>query len=128
MKALRATLMIALSGLASLAMAGDIRPFSQKDFDAMTAAGKSVVLDVSATWCPTCKAQAPIIDSFMKQPAFKDVTIMTIDFDDNKPTLNKFHVVTQSTLIAFHGTHEVGRSAGDTSQSGIGGLLQKSLN
>ena len=84
--------LIALSTAASLAMAGEVKPFNQADFDKLAAAGMPVVLDVSATWCPTCKAQKPIIDSLMKQPAYKDVTLMTIDFDDNKPTLKKFKV------------------------------------
>lgn len=60
---------IALASFMSLSMAGEIKPFSQVGFDALSAAGKPVVLDISATWCPTCKAQKPIIDSLMKQPA-----------------------------------------------------------
>ena len=119
----KTTVLISLSALMSLAMAGEIKPFNQKDFDALTASGKPVVLDISATWCPTCKAQKPIVDSLMKQPAYKDVTLMTIDFDANKPTLKKFKVTMQSTLVAFQGAKEVGRSVGDTSPHGLDGLI-----
>jgi thiol-disulfide isomerase/thioredoxin len=122
------TALIALASFMSLAMAGEIKPFSQDSFDALTAAGKPVVLDISATWCPTCKAQKPIIDGLMKQPAYKDVTLLTIDFDANKPTLKKFKVGMQSTLVAFKGTQEVGRSVGDTSPEGLEGLIKKTLN
>ena len=121
-------LLITLSTLASLAMAGEIKPFSQQDFDKLTADGKSVVVDVSAPWCPTCKAQKPIIDGLMQQPAYKDVTILTLDFDTNKPTLKTFKVTSQSTLLAFKGTKEVARSVGDTSTNGIEGLVKKTLN
>ena len=124
----KTTVLIALSSLMSLAMAGEIKPFNQKDFDTLTASGKPVVLDISATWCPTCKEQKPIIDGLMKQPAYKDVTLMTIDFDANKPTLKKFKVTMQSTLVAFKGAKEVGRSVGDTSPEGLEGLIKKSLN
>ena len=124
----RNAFVIALTSCMSLAMAGEIKPFSQVDFDALTASGKPVVLDISATWCPTCKAQKPIIDSLMKQPAYKDVTLLTIDFDTNKPTLKKFKVNMQSTLVAFKGTQEVGRSVGDTSPEGLEGLIKKTLN
>jgi thiol-disulfide isomerase/thioredoxin len=120
--------LIALASFMSLAMAGEIKPFSQGNFDALTAAGKPVVLDISATWCPTCKAQKPIVDGLMKQPAYKDVTLLTIDFDANKPTLKKFKVNMQSTLVAFKGTQEVGRSVGDTSPEGLEGLIKKTLN
>lgn len=128
MKFTKTTILIALFSLMSLAMAGEIKPFNQKDFDALTSSGKPVVLDISATWCPTCKEQKPIIDGLMKQPAYKDVTLMTIDFDANKPTLKMFKVTMQSTLVAFKGAKEVGRSVGDTSPEGLEGLIKKSVN
>ena len=121
-------LVITLASFMSLALAGETKPFSQADFDALTAAGKPVVLDISATWCPTCKAQKPIIDSLMRQPAYKDVTLLTIDFDTNKPTLKKFKVSMQSTLVAFKGAQEVGRSVGDTSPEGLEGLIKKTID
>ena len=124
----KTTVLIALSSLMSFALAGEITQFNQQDFDTLTASGKSVVLDISATWCPTCKAQKPIIDGLMKQPAYNDVTLMTIDFDADKPTLKKFKVTMQSTLVAFKGAKEVGRSVGDTSPAGLEALIKKSLN
>jgi thiol-disulfide isomerase/thioredoxin len=120
--------LIALSSTFSLAMAGEIKPFSQQEFDKLISGSKPVVLDISATWCPTCKAQKPIIDGLMKQPAYKDVTLMTIDFDANKATLKKFKVTMQSTLVAFKGAKEVGRSVGDTNPDSIEGLIKKTLN
>ncbi len=112
MKLAKAILTIALTSLASIAMAGDIKPFSQQEFDQLTKAGKPVVLEISAPWCSTCKAQKPIIAGLMKQPAYKDVTLLTIDFDSAKPTLKQFKVAVQSTLVAFKGEKEVGRSVG----------------
>ncbi len=128
MKFAKPAILIALSSLMSIAMAGEIKPFDQKDFDALTSAGKPVVLDISATWCPTCTAQKPIIDGLMKQAAYKDVTLMTIDFDSAKPTLKKFKVTMQSTLVAFKGATEVGRSVGDTTPAGLEGLIKKTVN
>ena len=128
MKIAKTILTIALTSLASMAMAGDIKPFSQQEFDQLTKAGKPVVLDISAPWCPTCKAQKPIIDGLMTQPAYKDVTLLTIDFDSAKPTLKQFKVVTQSTLVAFKGEKEVGRSVGDTTPAGLEGLIKKTVN
>ena len=128
MKFAKTAVLLALSSLVSLAMAGDIKPFNQQDFDSLTGSGQAVVIDVSATWCPTCKAQKPILDAQMKQPAYKHVTLLTLDFDANKPTLKNFKVVRQSTLIAFKGAKEVGRSIGDTTPEGIEGLIKKSVN
>ena len=128
MKLTKTALLLSLSVMFSLAMAGEIKPFNQQVFDKLTADGKPVVLDISATWCPTCKEQKPIIEGLMKQPAYKEVTLMTIDFDANKSTLKKFKVTMQSTLVAFKGSREVGRSVGDTNPDGIEGLIKKTIN
>ena len=127
MKFAKAAALLALSAIASIAMAGEIKPYSQAEFDKLTQEGKPVVLDVSATWCPTCKAQKPIVEGLMRQPAYKDVTVLAIDFDSAKPTLRKFKVSTQSTLVAFKGAKEVGRSTGDTTPEGLEGLIKKTV-
>ena len=128
MRHIKIAALFALSTLACIATAGEIKPFTQRDFDMLTHEGKPVVLDISATWCPTCKAQQPIIDGLMKKPAYKDVTLMTIDFDSAKPTLKKFKVTMQSTLVAFKGAKEVGRSVGDTTPEGLEGLIKRAVN
>lgn len=120
--------LFALCSLSAMSQAGEIKKFSQAEFNQLTQAGKPVVVDVSATWCPTCKAQKPILDKLMQQPAYKDVTLLTVDFDTEKATLRTFKVGMQSTLVGFKGATEVGRSVGDTTESGIEGLIKKTLN
>ncbi|WP_291646694.1 thioredoxin family protein [Comamonas sp.] len=117
--------MLALSAFAGIASAGEIKPFSQAEFDRLTQAGQPVVVDVSATWCPTCKAQKSILEKLMKQPAYKDVTLLTVDFDIEKSTVRALKVSMQSTLVGFKGAQEVARSVGDTTEAGIEGLIQK---
>ena len=128
MKPIQTAILLALASMASLALAGDIKPFSQAEFDRLAQEGKPVVLDISATWCPTCKAQQPIVEGLMKQPAYMDVTLMNIDFDSAKPTLKRFKVTMQSTLVAFKGGKEAARSVGDTSPQGIESLVKKAIN
>ncbi|MGS0742962.1 thioredoxin family protein [Glaciimonas sp. GG7] len=112
----------------AVASAAEPKPFTQQDFDKLAHDGKPVVLDVSATWCPTCKAQKPIIESLSKQPAYKDVAILTVDFDTEKTVLKQFKVSMQSTLIAFKGGKETGRSVGDTTPAGIESMFKKAAN
>lgn len=127
MNFVKSTALFTLSALASIAMAGEIKPYTQTEFDKLAQEGKPVVVDVSATWCPTCKVQKPIIDGLMKQPAYKDVTLLTVDFDAEKPTLKRFKVSMQSTLVAFKGGKELGRSTGDTTPEGLEGLVKKTV-
>ena len=54
MKLLKSAALLVISAFFSVAMAGEIKVFNQQDFNKLTAAGKPVLVDVSATWCPTC--------------------------------------------------------------------------
>lgn len=118
----------ALTLWAAVASAAEPKPFTQQDFDKLAHDGKPVVVDVSATWCPTCKAQKPIVENLSKQPAYKDVAILAVDFDADKAVLKQFKVNMQSTLIAFKGGKEIARSVGDTTPAGIENIFKKAAN
>jgi thioredoxin 1 len=101
--------------------------FDQAAFDAAQAADKPIVVEVTAPWCPTCKAQAPIVSSLMARPEMSGVTLMTVDFDSQKDVLKKLNVSQQSTLIAFKGKAETSRSTGDTTAVGIEKLFKSAI-
>jgi thioredoxin 1 len=101
--------------------------FTQAAFDAAQAAGKSVIVEVSAPWCPTCKAQAPIIKSLKAKSEFSGVTVLEVDFDSQKDVLQKLKVQMQSTLIAFKGKTETSRSVGETKAIEIEKLFKSAI-
>ena len=109
----------------SIAAAMDKKPFDQKAFEAAQAAGKPILVEVSAPWCPVCKAQAPILAKLRGDTKFKNVVSFNVDFDSQKDLLKKFNVQKQSTLIVFKGKQEAGRSTGDTNAGSIEALLAK---
>jgi thiol-disulfide isomerase/thioredoxin len=114
------------AGLASFdAFAAAPVEYSDAAFDSAQKEGKSILIDVSAPWCPTCKAQAPILMDLENDPKFMNFTIFHVDFDSQKPVLKRFGVRTQSTLIAFKGPEEKGRSVGDTDAKSIAALFSK---
>ena len=121
-------LALALSAFAALASAGPTEPYTQKRFDELAAQGKPTLVAVHADWCPTCKAQKPIVHALLGQPEFKDVTELVVDFDAQKPVVQQYKVAAQSTLIAFKAGKEVGRSVGDTTKGGIEALVKKTAN
>ena len=111
---------------AGLAAAGT-EGYTQVAFEAAQRAGKPILIDVTAPWCPTCRAQAPILKELTSQPKFKDLQVFTVDFDSEKDALHLLRVQQQSTLIVFQGENEVGRSVGDTGKASIEALLTKGL-
>ena len=119
---------LALSATASVpASAAQVEPFTPAAFDAAKAAGKSILVDVTAPWCPTCKAQHPILSRLEAEPKFKDLVVLAVDFDSQKSDLRSLGVRMQSTLIAFKGTKETARSTGDTKPESIARLLDAAL-
>ena len=90
-------------------------------------AGKTVLVEVGAPWCPTCKAQQPILGRLLTTDKFKSFVKLDVDFDSQKDALKLLNVRTQSTLIVFKGDKEVGRSVGDTNAASIEALLAKAL-
>jgi thioredoxin 1 len=109
----------------SVAMAADKKPFDQKAFEAAQAAGKPILIEVYAPWCPVCRA--PTLAKLRNDARFKNLVSFNVDFDSQKDLLKKFNVQKQSTLIVFKGSKEAGRSTGDTNAASIEALLAKSI-
>ncbi len=103
------------------------KTFDQKTFEAAQSAGKPILLHVHAPWCPTCRAQEPILSKIEGAAKFKDLVVLRIDFDSKKDVLRGFRVNQQSTLIVFKGKQEVGRSTGDTNAASIETLVGKAI-
>ena len=115
------------SALASRASAADVQPFSAAAFAAAKTAGRPILIDVSAPWCPTCKAQRPILSNLEAEPRFKDLVVFSVDCDSQKDVLRSFNVRVQSTLICFKDGRETARSTGDTKPASLAQLLATTL-
>ncbi len=115
----------ALVALPALALQGT--KFSAGGLADAQKAGKAVLVEVGAPWCPTCKAQAPILGKLLDTAKFKSFVKFDIDFDSQKADLKALNVQQQSTLIVYKGDKEVGRSTGDTNPASIEALLAKAL-
>jgi thioredoxin 1 len=109
------------------AFASEQRPFDESAFAAAQKADKPILIAIQATWCPICKAQKPILSELMADSKFKNLVYFTIDFDSQKDLVHRFGAQKQSTLIAFKGDKEEGRSVGDSNRDSIAALLNKAL-
>lgn len=124
---LRALAAACLLGLvAASAQAGEA-PFDAAAFDAAVAAGKPAAVHFHADWCPTCRAQAPLLRELMSEPRFKDLTLFVADYDRESALKRRLKVTQQSTLVVFKEGREAARSTGQTRKEALAELLGKAL-
>jgi thioredoxin 1 len=113
------------AGVGTAVLAATEAPFTQQAFATAQHEGKPILVYISATWCPTCAKQKPILSDLENEPAFKDLVVYHVDFDTQKDVVRAMGAQMQSTLVVFHGAAERGRSAGDTNAASIKGLLER---
>ena len=106
-----ATALLLTASAASFSL--DIKPYSAQALSAEQQAGKPVTLHFHADWCPTCRAQEKVFQQW-KGDASVPGTLLVVNYDNEKELKKQLGVRTQSTLIAYHGSVEKARLAGDT--------------
>ena len=88
------------------------RKYDQAMFDRAQAEGKSILVIVSKSDCPSCRVQAPTLAKVLKESKYGNIEIFQTDYI-NQPDLNKkFNATGWTLLIGFKGTREVNRSYG----------------
>ena len=115
--------LLTLVALTPLAMAGEITPWDAARFSALQAEGRPILIHVTAPWCPTCRAQHPIVSDLAGASENVDLVVFDVDFDNQKDVLRQFNVRQQSTLIAFRGADERARAVGVTDPEAIAALV-----
>ena len=122
-----AVLSVVLGSFASFAFAAEL-PFNQAQFDAMRSAGKPVAVVFHADWCPTCRAQAPVLRDLAETAALKPLTLYVANFDTEKALKRSLGVIQQSTIVVFKGGKEIARSTGDTQRDRLDALLKQAVS
>lgn len=120
-----ASFLLAATALLNPIAAIAAQPFSDAAFAKAQADGESIVVDVSAPWCPTCAAQKPTVQGLERD--YPHLVVFNVDFDTEQAVLRRFRVQSQSTLIVFKGAIEAGRSTGQTDPQVIRDLVKKGL-
>lgn len=115
-----ATLLLALPAQAG---AGVWKDYTREGFQAAQAAGNLILVDVYADWCPTCKAQKPILDGIAKDPSMEAAELIKVDFDEHKAFLKEHRIPRQSTILLFSGSEELVRSIAETDEDRLRAVI-----
>ena len=111
---------------AAVSLAAEM-PFDKAKFEAALAQGKPIVVDFAADWCPTCKAQKPLVQGLLSEAKRTDLTLFVANYDTETALKKQLGVTMQSTFVVFKGGKEVGRSTGQTQKEAIAELFDKAL-
>lgn len=107
-------LMVIVGISAHVAAATQWVDYTPEAFSEAQSAGKPIVVDVAADWCPTCRAQEPILNELTAEPSLQDVVFIRVDFDTHRQFLQEHRIPRQSTIVVFRGVSEVDRSIAET--------------
>jgi len=94
-----------------LAQALEIRPFSPQALEQAQRADAPLALHFHSNWCATCKLQSRAFESLRSQPGL-GLTLLVVDFDEDRQTSRAFRVTVPGALIVLRGTVERARLQG----------------
>jgi len=113
--------------MVSGALAANKAPFDAAAFEAARDSGKSVVLEVAATWCGPCQRMKRTVSELLEKPEFKGVTVFEADYDANKADLQKLNAHHVTMLVLYRDRNEVQRTVGETGPEVIEPLLRRAM-
>lgn len=97
--------------------------FTMERFEELQAAGEVVLVDIYATWCPTCAEQQEILGEYVANNPDKELHILEVDWDDDKQWVRHFRAPRQSTLLVFVGEEQHWFTVAETRSGEIAGAL-----
>lgn len=105
--------------LGSPALAQEKETFTDERFDELQAAGAVILVDIWASWCPTCAQQQEVLAAFQAEHPDADFHILEVDFDERKDLVTRFEAPRQSTLILYRGEERLWFSVAETRRDRI---------
>jgi thioredoxin len=106
------------------AHAFQIQPYTQAAAQKAIASGKPVAIEIYASWCPICQAQATVIDSIRNEPAYRDITFFRVDYDAQQKVAEQLHSP-RATIIVYRGGKEVARESWGATAEDVMKIMMK---
>lgn len=111
----------------SLSAYADLKAFTKAEYDTALKAGRTVVVDFHADWCPTCRKQEPLINEIVKSKGYENIVALKANYDDETDLKRSLNVSKQSTVVVFKNGKEVGRNTGATNKEELKKLIDLGL-
>lgn len=100
-----------------------VKQIREAEFDSEVAQHQGrVIVDFYATWCPPCRALAPLLERWADENAEK-VKVLKVDSDADEALAERFGVRTIPTLVSFKNGEEVTRAVNPQSRAALEALI-----
>jgi thioredoxin 1 len=110
------------------AWALDAEPFSNERFAELQGKGELVLIDIFATWCPTCARQHEVLKKYQAEHPEVDLHILTVDYDEDRQTVRQLRAPRQSTLLLYKGDKQFWYSVAETREDVIFDAINRAAN
>ncbi|GIU19068.1 hypothetical protein TUM4261_40630 [Shewanella sp. c952] len=94
-------------------------PFDKTTFDQLQAKDETFLVDIYATWCPTCKKQQQVLNDYFNAHPNSKIKVLVVDFDEQKEWVKYFKAPRQSSLYLYKGKEQVWFSVAETREQKI---------
>lgn len=122
-------LIAALPFAAQMAQAADAIVYSPKAVQAELAAGKTVVLDFSADWCPSRQSQGRTIARLRDEnPGWADtMAFFVVDWDTYKDSdlAKQYGVTSRGSLVLLKGDKVVAQTATHSTEDALKAMFEQ---
>jgi thioredoxin 1 len=119
----------AISLAAPMANAASVNIYSPELVASELAAGKTVVLDFTASWCISCLSQGRAIQALRDaNPAYdKTITVVDLDWDTYKRTdiAKKYDVTDRGSLVFLRGNKVIAQTYSHSSKAELKALFDQ---
>ena len=107
---------------------GNVQYLKESQFASEVENASGVVLvDFTASWCPPCKALAPVLDSVAVRYEGR-AKVVKVDVDENPDVSARYGVTGIPNLLFFKDGQVINQAVGFHSEDKLAALLDEALN
>ena len=92
-------------------------------FEELMATGEPILVEVYASWCPTCLLQHKAFETLVEQDNAPRIHAIRVDYEEDTDFTQKYQLLGTGMLILFENGKEKTRAAGLVTAEKIAGFL-----